>query len=97
MGSSINTDIRLYYVESYSYELAVSGVALLVVLTVQLFWPSQHVLHVFGLGAFTRRCFCVPYPSSPSLRGFFCSPCCDLCDKRPHRCSAVVLKDIAAP
>jgi hypothetical protein len=32
-GSSVNTDIRLYYVESYSYELAVSGVALLVILT----------------------------------------------------------------
>jgi hypothetical protein len=49
-GSSVNTDIRLYYVESYSYELAISGIALLVVLTFQLFWPSQHVLHVLGLG-----------------------------------------------
>jgi hypothetical protein len=49
-GSSVNTDIRLYYVESYSYELAISGVALLVVLTLQLFWPSQHILHVLGLG-----------------------------------------------
>jgi len=49
-GSSINTDIRLYYVESYSYELAVSGVALLLVLTLQLFWPSQHILHAAGLG-----------------------------------------------
>ncbi len=49
-GSSVNTDIRLYYVESYSYELAVSGIALLVVLTLQLFWPLQHILHVVGLG-----------------------------------------------
>jgi hypothetical protein len=49
-GSSVNTDIRLYYVESYSYELAVSGVALLLVLTIQLFWPSQHILHAVGLG-----------------------------------------------
>lgn len=49
-GSSVNTDIRLYYVESYSYELAVSGVALLVILTLQLFWPFQHLLHVAGLG-----------------------------------------------
>src|SRR6202011_2328130 len=32
-GSSLPSDIRLYYVESYSYELAVSGVALLVILT----------------------------------------------------------------
>jgi hypothetical protein len=49
-GSSVNTDIRLYYVESYSYELAVSGVALLIVLTLQLFWPLQHALHAAGLG-----------------------------------------------
>lgn len=49
-GSSVNTDIRLYYVESYSYELAVSGVALLVVLTLQLFWPLQHLLHAAGFG-----------------------------------------------
>jgi hypothetical protein len=49
-GSAVNTDIRLYYVESYSYELAISGVALLVVLTTQLFWPAQHVLHAIGWG-----------------------------------------------
>lgn len=49
-GSSVNTDVRLYYVESYSYELAVSGVALLLVLTLQLFWPLQHLLHAAGLG-----------------------------------------------
>ncbi len=49
-GSSGNTDIRLYYVESYSYELALSGVALLIVLTLQLFWPHGHVLHAAGLG-----------------------------------------------
>jgi hypothetical protein len=35
----------------------------------------------------SRRCFRVPSPSSPSLRGFFCCPGCDLCDKHPHRCS----------
>jgi hypothetical protein len=49
-GSSVNTDIRLYYVESYSYELATSGIALLVVLTLQLFWPLQHILHASGFG-----------------------------------------------
>jgi hypothetical protein len=49
-GASANTDVRLYYVESYSYELAVSGVAFLFVLTVQLFWPLQHILHAAGLG-----------------------------------------------
>jgi len=49
-NSAVNTDIRLYYVESYSYELAISGVALLIVLTLQLFWPAQHILHAMGLG-----------------------------------------------
>jgi hypothetical protein len=49
-GSSINTDIRLYYVESYSYELATSGVALLLVLTLQLFWPFHHLLHSLLIG-----------------------------------------------
>jgi hypothetical protein len=49
-GASVNTDIRLYYVGSYSYELAVSGIALLIVLTLQLFWPLQHILHAAGMG-----------------------------------------------
>lgn len=49
-GASVNTDIRLYYVESYSYEVATSGVTLLLVLIVQLFWPLQHLLHAAGLG-----------------------------------------------
>jgi hypothetical protein len=49
-GASVNTDIRLYYVESYSYELAISGVALLLVLTIQLFWPLHHIFHAIGMG-----------------------------------------------
>lgn len=49
-GVSVNTDIRLYYFESHSYELAISGVALLLVLTVQLFWPLYHVLDALGIG-----------------------------------------------
>jgi hypothetical protein len=49
-GASVNTDIRLYYVESYSYELATSGVALLLVLTVQLFWPFHQMVHAMGVG-----------------------------------------------
>ena len=40
-GSAVNTDVRLYYVESYSYELATSGILLSIVLVVQLFWPLQ--------------------------------------------------------
>jgi hypothetical protein len=38
-GSSVNTDVRLYYVESFSYELATSGILLSCILIVQLFWP----------------------------------------------------------
>jgi hypothetical protein len=49
-GSSVNTDVRLYYVDSYSYELTVSGVGLLLVVTLQLFWPFQHILHSAGFG-----------------------------------------------
>jgi hypothetical protein len=49
-GASVNTNIRLYYVESYSYELAISGVALLLILTVQLFWPFHHILGAMGMG-----------------------------------------------
>jgi hypothetical protein len=40
-GSAVNTDVRLYYVESYSYEMATSGILLSIVLVVQLFWPLQ--------------------------------------------------------
>jgi hypothetical protein len=78
-GSSANTDIRLYYVESYSYELAASGIALLVVLTLQLFWPLQHilsnrgssqmlrgVLHYAEIGEFVRI---VEREATPILRG----------------------------
>jgi hypothetical protein len=49
-GSSVKTDVRLYYVESFSYEVATSGVALLLVLTFQLFWPLQYLLHLAHLG-----------------------------------------------
>jgi hypothetical protein len=34
--------------------------------------------------------------SSLGLRGFFCGPGCNFCDKRPHRCVAIVLKDMSA-
>lgn len=40
-GASARTEIRLYYVESFAYELATSGVALAIVLALQLFWPLQ--------------------------------------------------------
>ena len=45
--SSGTTDVRLYYSQSFAYEVATSGVALLIVLCVQLFWPAQFILHLF--------------------------------------------------
>jgi hypothetical protein len=40
-GSAVNTDVRLYYFESYAYELGTSAILLSIVLVVQLFWPLQ--------------------------------------------------------
>ena len=40
-GSAVNTDVRLSYAESYSKELATSGVLLCAILVIQLFWPLQ--------------------------------------------------------
>ena len=49
-GSSARTDVRLYYVEAMAYEVVTSGIALLIVLSVQLFWPLQYGLHLLGWG-----------------------------------------------
>lgn len=49
-SATVKSDVRLYYVESFSYELTTSSVALLLVLTVQLFWPAQLLLHQLGYG-----------------------------------------------
>lgn len=49
-AGSVNTDVRLYYVSSYAYELVTSSVALLVVLTVQLFWPLEFLVQGLGWG-----------------------------------------------
>jgi hypothetical protein len=48
--SSTNTDVRLYYMESLAYEVVLSGVALLIVLCVQLTWPVQLLAHLAHLG-----------------------------------------------
>ena len=50
-GSSARTDVRLYYVEAMAYEVVTSGIALLVVLSAQLFWPLQYGLHLLGWGS----------------------------------------------
>lgn len=49
-SATVKSDVRLYYVESFSYELTTSSVALLLVLTVQLFWPAELLLHQLGYG-----------------------------------------------
>lgn len=49
-GVSARADIRLYYVEAFAYEIVTSGVALVLVLSAQLFWPGQFALHLAGLG-----------------------------------------------
>lgn len=46
-GASATTDVRLYYSESLAYEAVTSGVALALVLCIQLFWPGQFGLHYF--------------------------------------------------
>jgi hypothetical protein len=48
--SQRSTEVRLYYVESLAYELVPSGVALLIVLSLQLFWPLQYLSHALGFG-----------------------------------------------
>jgi hypothetical protein len=48
-GSAVNTDVRLYYAESFSKELATSGVLLCAILVIQLFWPLQPlVVYIAG-------------------------------------------------
>jgi hypothetical protein len=48
--SSTNTDVRLYYMESLAYEVVLSGAALLIVLCVQLLWPTQFFTHLVHFG-----------------------------------------------
>jgi hypothetical protein len=43
-GSAVNTDVRLYYFESYAYELGTSSILLSIVLVIQLFWPLQFLI-----------------------------------------------------
>lgn len=49
-GASARSETRLYYVEALAYELVTSGIALSLVLAVQLFWPLQTGLEALGLG-----------------------------------------------
>jgi len=47
-GSAVNTDVRLYYFESYAYELGTSAVLLSIALVVQLFWPLQPLVAIIA-------------------------------------------------
>lgn len=44
-GSAINTDVRLYYVESHAYALTVSGIFLSIAIIVSLFAPLQYLFN----------------------------------------------------
>lgn len=46
-----SADIRVYYHESLAFELVASGVALLVVLVSQYYWPLQTMVHRLDFGA----------------------------------------------
>jgi hypothetical protein len=45
-----STDIKVYYHESFAFEVVASCIALLAVLCVQLLWPAQFLLHRLGVG-----------------------------------------------
>jgi hypothetical protein len=45
-----STDVQIYYHESLAYELVASSIALLVVLSIQVFWPIQFFSHRVGFG-----------------------------------------------
>lgn len=45
-----STDIKVYYHESFAFEIVASCIALLSVLCAQLIWPTHFLLHRFGLG-----------------------------------------------
>jgi hypothetical protein len=49
--ASTNNDIRLYYSEALAYEVVASSADLLLVVSVQIFWPLQFVIHMAGLGS----------------------------------------------
>ena len=40
-----NTQARFYYTASFANEFATSGIALLIVVIIQLFWPLQQIIH----------------------------------------------------
>jgi hypothetical protein len=49
-ASSTSSDVQVYYSETLAYRVGASGIALSIVLAVQLFWPAQFVLLGLGVG-----------------------------------------------
>jgi len=46
---SSSTDVKVYYHESFAFEVVASSIALLAILCAQLFWPAQTILLWLGL------------------------------------------------
>lgn len=49
-ASSTNSDVQVYYSETLAYRVGASGIALSIVLSVQLLWPAQFIALRLGLG-----------------------------------------------
>jgi len=53
-ATSTNSDVQVYYSQTFAYGIGASGIALAIVLTMQLLWPAQFVIHRLGLGGSTQ-------------------------------------------
>ena len=49
-ASSTVSDVQIYYHQTLAYQVGASGIALSIVLAIQLLWPVQFVAHRFGFG-----------------------------------------------
>jgi hypothetical protein len=49
-ASSTNSDVQVYYNETLAYRVGASGIALSIILAVQLFWPAQAFALRLGFG-----------------------------------------------
>ncbi len=53
-ASSTISDVQVYYSETLAYRIGASGLALSIVLAVQLLWPAQFAAYRFGLATSTE-------------------------------------------
>ena len=49
-ASSTNSDVQVYYSETLAYRVGASGIALSIVISVQLLWPAQFIALRLGFG-----------------------------------------------